>query len=68
MKRITTLTALLAVAGALAIPAGAQASLPTGGKCSTHTSTASGTQGVVSVYCTYTWNGRVAVGSGSTLP
>lgn len=68
MKRITTLGTVIAIACAFAVPTGAQASLPTGGKCTSHTSTGTGTQGVVSVVCRYTWNGKTHTGSGSNLP
>lgn len=67
-KRLSTAAVLIATVTAFALPATSQASLPTGGKCTSHTSTGTGTQGAVSVRCTYTWGGKTHTNSGTSLP
>lgn len=60
MKRITAISATLAIGLALGGSPSAQASLPTGGQCSTTTSP----NGAIAGICVYHWGGRFHSGFG----
>jgi hypothetical protein len=67
-KRISTLAALAVIAAAVAGPSAAQASLPTGGKCTYHMNTGPGSAGYWTATCSYTWGAKKTASSTDNLP